>query len=193
MKSFTLTSFLFVLIFSIAYLVVGERAAVSLDSKNPYSRKPASIQIKSAADVRVKNLNLFETYIERISALENCIDYRCDDDQSKATKAELTNLYQYVLKQEKKDKRILKIADKYLGSSNIQLKELSLLLISTQSPSVNTLKSILKNVKGESSPNIMALTLMELEKYKGKKYRTQLSLHRNTVESIRRLAVKSRL
>lgn len=164
-----------------------------LDYKNPYTRKPASVtdafeNIKETKvakeEVVVKTDKGYMTKIESLKRLVTCYESNCDfadgDPREydlsvgRELKKEMMDLYEDVLKKEIVDKSIEKTAIEFLAISDGHVKEAALLLLSTQPPSQDALDAIINDVLDYHDPNLIGLTLMELEKYKDEAYKVQI-------------------
>lgn len=141
-----------------------------LNNKNPYSRKPASLGIKDPLELdesKKSGSQLDYKYkVKELYRLKKCLSTTCDPKISKRLfRREIMSFYESVLRAEIKDLSITKAAISFLSLENIQIKEASLLLLSTQNSSEEALKSIISNVLYYEDPNLVGLALMELEKY----------------------------
>jgi phenylalanyl-tRNA synthetase beta subunit len=89
-------------------------------------------------------------------------------------KTELLALYEDTLNRNRRDKRLSEISREFLKISDGHVKEAALFLLSTQEPTPENLNAILESIMNYHDANLIALALMELEKYQGAQYQVQL-------------------
>jgi hypothetical protein len=171
---------------SIYYSAYYSKSGSSWETKNPYSRSPASIGLNDKISEQYRDTKgapeSVESYSSNLEVLKECFDEKkChmfndgfyDISLSRTVRNELVSFYEYVLKNQIKSQKIERLARLFMEVNNSQIKEKALLLLSTQHPSQENLQSIIRNILDKNDPNLVGLAIMELEKYKGhEKYRT---------------------
>lgn len=182
-----------------AYIFFGDFQGKSmsfLSYKNPYSRKPASFELAAQSkddetvkkeeqkEIKVSKSKKIEKKIDKLNDIVSCYQKDCDfantDSREyglsvgQALKTEMMDLYEDVLKNEFESSEISMIANKLMAIEDGHVKEAAILLLSTQPPSQENLTSLIDNVIDYHDPNLIGLTLIELEKYDDEKYKIQI-------------------
>lgn len=182
-----------------AYIFFGDFSGKTmsfLSYKNPYSRKPASFELAvqkkeenvekatPTKEVKVSKIKKIELKIDKINEVVSCYQKDCDfaDTDSReyglsvgqALKSQMMELYEETLKMELESSQIEELGAKLLAIGDGHVKEAAILLLSTQPPSQMVLDSLIENVIDYHDPNLIGLTLIELEKYNDEKYKIQI-------------------